>query len=185
MVIWSIVSTHYPYLRVKHGLFHNSRTARPFLIYLYLYFMPYFSICICIVYTVYISFSHKVHWAVLSICTKICYYNLIISITRMFDSTTSVTTHLENTFLLCKQFQFQIPCLSRCGFLIYRWLMAIFLTTWIILSGVLKYDWYFGESNRIKWFIYLTDWSFLLLTLDSLVRAILCSIHERIGRLHI
>ena len=42
---------------------------------------------------------------------------------------------------------------------IYRLVAAVFCTCWIIRSG------FFAPSNRVKWFIHLTNWSFFFLSL--------------------
>ncbi|CAH1780411.1 unnamed protein product, partial [Owenia fusiformis] len=56
----------------------------------------------------------------------------------------------------------------------YRCFWALWHVTWTILSGVLVYPWYSKEANRVTWFIYLTNWSYLLLTLTSLVQVPCC-----------
>ena len=56
-------------------------------------------------------------------------------------------------------------------FVVYRCVVAIYFVTWIILSGVLEYGWTVSDDQRIKWFIYLTNWSYFLLTVSVLLQA--------------
>ena len=61
-------------------------------------------------------------------------------------------------------------------YLIYRVLIALFFLIWIILSGAWPYNWYIGEANRVKWFIYLTNWMFLAVTVAVVVHAIVVAV---------
>jgi hypothetical protein len=56
-------------------------------------------------------------------------------------------------------------------YVIYRIIMALYFVVWIILSGVWQYPWTNSQENRIKWLIYLTNWSFLFLTLNTMLQA--------------
>ncbi|KAK2179877.1 hypothetical protein NP493_467g02033 [Ridgeia piscesae] len=56
---------------------------------------------------------------------------------------------------------------------VYRGVVALYFVSWIVLSGVWTYDWAASNSDRVKWFIYLTNWSFLVLTFDVLLQAVL------------
>lgn len=42
---------------------------------------------------------------------------------------------------------------------------------WIILSGTWEYNWFTTDDNKIKWFIYLTNWGFSLLTVSVIIQA--------------
>ncbi|XP_013393891.1 protein rolling stone-like [Lingula anatina] len=70
------------------------------------------------------------------------------------------------------------------AYVIYRVLWALFHVTWIILSGVIPYSWYSSESNRIKWFIYLTNWSYLILTVSAIIQAAVAINHYVKRRKH-
>ncbi|KAK2179397.1 hypothetical protein NP493_493g02005 [Ridgeia piscesae] len=59
---------------------------------------------------------------------------------------------------------------------VYRGVVALYFVSWIVLSGVWTYEWAASDSDRIKWFIYLTNWSFLVLTLDVLLQAVLVAV---------
>ncbi|XP_064553842.1 protein rolling stone [Drosophila montana] len=61
--------------------------------------------------------------------------------------------------------------LKSCGFLIYRWCLAAFFGSGLVTNLVLYY--YKGY-----WFIYLTNWGFLLCSLTSITGAILVSIYH-------
>ena len=56
-------------------------------------------------------------------------------------------------------------------YVVYRCVVALYFTVWIILSGVLEYGWTASDDQRIKWFIYLTNWSYFLLTVSVLFQA--------------
>ncbi|XP_045165334.2 protein rolling stone-like [Mercenaria mercenaria] len=66
------------------------------------------------------------------------------------------------------QFQFG----SQKLYLVWRIFWALYHVAWIIVSGV-KSDLWAGEdsSQYIKWFIFLTDWAYFLLTLSTVVDA--------------
>lgn len=49
-------------------------------------------------------------------------------------------------------------------YLIYRWVLTIYFFTWLIISGV--------GSDGPNYFIYLTNWAFVLLNLYLLVAAV-------------
>ncbi|KAF6022572.1 hypothetical protein EB796_019121 [Bugula neritina] len=49
----------------------------------------------------------------------------------------------------------------RVFYLVWRWLWTILFTTFLVLSGALPQTWYADQSQRIKYFIYLTNWGYL------------------------
>ena len=49
-------------------------------------------------------------------------------------------------------------------YVIYRLVVAIYFLIWLVLSGSIG-------SNGPWWFLYLTNWSFLMLTLVTVVQA--------------
>ncbi|XP_013393890.1 protein rolling stone [Lingula anatina] len=70
------------------------------------------------------------------------------------------------------------------AYVIYRVIWALFHVTWIILSGVIPYSWYSSEPNRVKWFIYLTNWSYLILTVSAIMQAAVAINHYVERRKH-
>ncbi|XP_050413486.1 protein rolling stone [Patella vulgata] len=52
----------------------------------------------------------------------------------------------------------------------WRIFWALYHTCWIVANGSLNYQQASSEANRIKWFVYLTNWTYLVLTLDNLVQ---------------
>ena len=55
-------------------------------------------------------------------------------------------------------------------FLLYRFFFATLFVIIIVLSGTLDHDWYTSDSNKVKWFVYFTNWGLLTLTLTVLVQ---------------
>ncbi|XP_041348270.1 protein rolling stone-like [Gigantopelta aegis] len=51
----------------------------------------------------------------------------------------------------------------------WRAFWAAYHLTWIIVSGFLSWQWTTSKANEIKWFIYLTDWTYFVLTLAALL----------------
>lgn len=62
---------------------------------------------------------------------------------------------------------------SPALYVTWRLLVAVYFSTWIILSGAWSNWWYSTQANAIKWFIYLTNWTFLSLVLNLIFRAAL------------
>ncbi|KAI0224402.1 hypothetical protein LSAT2_024566 [Lamellibrachia satsuma] len=71
-----------------------------------------------------------------------------------------------------KDIRLQWRCLPFV-YVVYRCLVALYFVTWLVLSGVLTYDWAASDDERIKWFIYLTNWAFFALTADVVLQAAL------------
>ncbi len=55
-------------------------------------------------------------------------------------------------------------------YLVYRWIVALFFLVIIVYSGVVY-------KHGAKWFIYMTYWAFFLLTLCTVVLAIVATYH--------
>lgn len=66
--------------------------------------------------------------------------------------------------------QFQFGC--QTIYLVWRIFWALYHVAWIIVSGV-RADLWAGEDRTqyVKWFIFLTDWAYFMLTLSTLVDA--------------
>lgn len=60
----------------------------------------------------------------------------------------------------------------RYVYLAWRLFWALYHTIWIILTGVFTNQYATTEANRVKWFIYLTNWAYFVLTLASIVQLI-------------
>ncbi|KAK3102035.1 hypothetical protein FSP39_008269 [Pinctada imbricata] len=72
-----------------------------------------------------------------------------------------------NTCTYILQFGLPIP------YLIWRIFWALYHVVWIILSGVYSWQWAGHDpAQQIKWFIYLTDWCYFVLTVATLVDAV-------------
>ncbi|ESP03572.1 hypothetical protein LOTGIDRAFT_237670 [Lottia gigantea] len=63
-------------------------------------------------------------------------------------------------------------------YLVCRILWMVFNLSWIIASGCLNYNFASTEANRIKWFTFLTNWTYLLLTIHSIIMVIVVVYHQ-------
>ncbi|KAL5006078.1 hypothetical protein ScPMuIL_017236 [Solemya velum] len=63
----------------------------------------------------------------------------------------------------------------QCGYpklyLGWRVFWAVYHTAWIIVTGLMAHQWAPDTSQHVKWFIYLTDWSYFMLTLSDVISA--------------
>ncbi|ESO88892.1 hypothetical protein LOTGIDRAFT_94344, partial [Lottia gigantea] len=66
-------------------------------------------------------------------------------------------------------------------YLVWRICWSIYHTCWTIASGALNYQWATTESNRIKWFVYLTNWTYLILTIETIIEPVIL-IYARVKR---
>ncbi|XP_050413775.1 protein rolling stone [Patella vulgata] len=66
-------------------------------------------------------------------------------------------------------------------YILWRVCWPLYHFGWIIASGVLNFQWASSEENRVKWFIYLTNWTYFMLTVETIVEAIIL-IYVRIWR---
>ena len=82
------------------------------------------------------------------------------------------STHQDESPTKSKDIRLQWRCLPFV-YVVYRCLVALYFVTWLVLSGVWKYDWAASDDDRIKWFIYLTNWSFFALTANVVLQAAL------------
>ncbi|XP_067945422.1 protein rolling stone-like [Watersipora subatra] len=64
----------------------------------------------------------------------------------------------------------------RIFYLLWRWCWAIFFISYVIFSVAADHSWYFNENQRVKWFIYMTNWGILAFTIAQLVNAIVSTI---------
>ncbi|KAL8577374.1 hypothetical protein ACOMHN_038278 [Nucella lapillus] len=64
--------------------------------------------------------------------------------------------------------QFQSRVLYGC----WRVFWALFHLTWVLLSWVLEPWGSYRLEERVKWFIYLTNWTYLLLALETSLEAV-------------
>ncbi len=57
-------------------------------------------------------------------------------------------------------------------YLLYRTVCSVYFIVWIVLSGVdmIKYP---DVEDQLKWFIFLTNWSFSVLTLDVVLQTVI------------
>ncbi|XP_076469061.1 protein rolling stone-like [Babylonia areolata] len=63
-------------------------------------------------------------------------------------------------------------CQSRVLYGCWRVFWAAYHVTWVLLSWVLEPWGSYGWPERVKWFIYLTNWTYLLLTLLTVLEAV-------------
>ncbi|XP_067944206.1 protein rolling stone-like [Watersipora subatra] len=63
----------------------------------------------------------------------------------------------------------------RIFYLLWRWCWAIFFAVFLIFTGAAEQTWYDDESQRVKWFIYLTNWGMLAFTIAQLVNTAVCT----------
>ncbi|KAL3853150.1 hypothetical protein ACJMK2_016716 [Sinanodonta woodiana] len=64
----------------------------------------------------------------------------------------------------------QLQCGSIKGYLGWRVLSCLYHVVWIIITGA--YSWQFAgpdPNQQVKWFIYLTDWAYFILTMATLL----------------
>ena len=55
----------------------------------------------------------------------------------------------------------------------WRIFWALYHLAWIVLTGVYSYQWAGHDPDQqIKWFIYLTDWAYFVLTMSTLIDAV-------------
>lgn len=63
-------------------------------------------------------------------------------------------------------------CGSAPAYLIWRLFWAVYHVVWIILTGVYSWQWAGDDpEQQVKWFIFLTDWCYFVLTVSTLVDA--------------
>ncbi|KAJ8301965.1 hypothetical protein KUTeg_020952 [Tegillarca granosa] len=67
--------------------------------------------------------------------------------------------------------------ITQCGFrlpyVFWRIFWALYHFVWIIITGVYSWQWAGPEpEEQVKWFIYLTDWCYFMLTISTLIDAI-------------
>ena len=65
----------------------------------------------------------------------------------------------------------------QCGchklYVCWRIFWAVYHLVWIVLTGVYSYQWAGHDPDQqIKWFIYLTDWAYFVLTFSTLIDAV-------------
>lgn len=65
-------------------------------------------------------------------------------------------------------FQFNVKALYAC----WRVFWAVYHMTWVLLSWVLEPWVAYPAIDRLKWFVYLTNWMYLLLALETVIEAI-------------
>jgi len=59
---------------------------------------------------------------------------------------------------------------SVLAYWFWRLFWALYHVVWIILSGVYSWQWAGHDpAQQIKWFIYLTDWCYFMLTVSTLI----------------
>ncbi|XP_033744372.1 protein rolling stone-like [Pecten maximus] len=64
----------------------------------------------------------------------------------------------------------QFQCGKQIPYLVWRVLWALYHVVWIILTGVYSWQWAGPDPNQqVKWFIYLTDWCYFMLTMSTLL----------------
>ena len=69
-------------------------------------------------------------------------------------------------------------CDSRTLYGCWRVFWAAYHVTWVLLSWVMEPWAAYSSSDRVKWFIYLTNWTYLLLTLETVLEAVnFCCVH--------
>lgn len=61
---------------------------------------------------------------------------------------------------------------SRTVYGLWRVFWAVYHVTWVLLSWVLEPWSACSSAERVKWFVYLTNWTYLLLTLETVVEAV-------------
>ena len=49
---------------------------------------------------------------------------------------------------------------------------AAYHVIWVLLSWVVEPWVAYSSTERVKWFIYLTNWTYLLLTLETVLEAV-------------
>ena len=77
---------------------------------------------------------------------------------------------------------FIFQCGGRFLYLAWRVFWGLYHTVWIIMTGVDSDQWAGPDPNeQIKWFIYLTDWSYFMLTISSLFQ-LLCVVYVNVRR---
>lgn len=63
-------------------------------------------------------------------------------------------------------------CNHHCFYGFWRLFWALCHATWVLLSWVTDSWAQHSSTERLKWFIYLTNWTYLLLTLETVLEAI-------------
>ncbi|KAK6177422.1 hypothetical protein SNE40_015526 [Patella caerulea] len=66
-------------------------------------------------------------------------------------------------------------------YLIWRVFWALYHLIWTILTGVYAYEWTTSKANEITWFIYLTHWGYVVLTVSAIMEMV-ASIHIKCNR---
>ncbi|XP_063397369.1 protein rolling stone-like [Mytilus trossulus] len=58
-------------------------------------------------------------------------------------------------------------------YIIWRIFWALYHLVWIVLTGVYSYQWAGDDpAQQVKWFIYVTNWAYFVLTFSTLIDAI-------------
>nr|KAG5697084.1 hypothetical protein BaRGS_002000 [Batillaria attramentaria] len=65
-----------------------------------------------------------------------------------------------------------IHCNHRVLYGSWRVFWAVYHVTWVLLSWVLEPWALYTSSARAKWFVYLTNWMYLLLTIETVLEAV-------------
>ncbi|CAC5400338.1 unnamed protein product [Mytilus coruscus] len=65
----------------------------------------------------------------------------------------------------------------ECGYhklyIVWRIFWALYHLVWIILTGVYSYQWAGDDpAQQVKWFIYLTNWAYFVLTFSTTIGAV-------------
>jgi hypothetical protein len=79
--------------------------------------------------------------------------------------------------------QWHCPASTGCitAYLAFKWLVAIYLVTGLLLNWVdLRIleeglEWPSSLTHRAKWFVYVTNWASLILTVQAVLAAVLAS----------
>ncbi|VDN95930.1 unnamed protein product [Rodentolepis nana] len=61
---------------------------------------------------------------------------------------------------------------------IYRFIIAVALIIWVCVEVPLRFAQYTDDYMKKKYFLYATNWSFLIFTLSCIVFAILCTFYK-------
>ncbi|XP_052075034.1 protein rolling stone-like [Mytilus californianus] len=74
----------------------------------------------------------------------------------------------------------------QCGYhklyIVWRIFWALYHLVWIILTGVYSYQWAGDDpAQQVKWFIYLTNWAYFVLTFSTTIGAV-CVVYIAVKR---